>query len=305
MRVVPVLLGLFAVACADESLGPRRSVRLQLEVAGLPDGASAEYRVFVHDSTPIAHGRVANLETDTVRVSSSLGLKVRWQDALLPVGDAEYIFAPSAREQFIEESAADTTATLATSYALVSGGFILSVPGLPMPARWLVWNMEDSVLAGDILQPGEVVRRGDLPPGLLRLQLDTVLVETEGLYYHEFAPPQHEVLLNVSASLDLIAIEAPYAPASAIVHVGASGLPAGTSARWRMYSMSGSFGTEGTVLTGTAATVDRLRQGTYSIEWDEVTVDGITYRPNPTSQTATLESRLEPYEFSAVYSAAP
>ena len=120
----------------------------------LPDGAAAEYRVFVHDSIPVAHGRVTNLETDTVRVSSSLALKVQWQDALLPVGNAEYIFAPAEREQFIDESAADTTATLAASYALASGGFILSVPGLPMPARWLVWNMEDSVLAGDSCNRG-------------------------------------------------------------------------------------------------------------------------------------------------------
>ena len=78
-----------------------------------------------------------------------------------------------------------------------------------------------------------------------------------------------------------------------------------TSARWRMYSSSGSFGTEGTVLTGTAVTLDRLRPGTYSVEWDEVTVDGITYLPDPASQTANLEPRVEPYEFSAVYSAAP
>ena len=305
MRVPPVLLGLLAIACADESLGPRRSVRLQLEVAGLPDGAATEYRVFVHDSIPIAHGQVANLETDTVRVSSSLALKVQWQDALLPVGNAEYIFSPAQREQFLDESSADTNATLAASYALASGGFILSVPGLPMPARWLVWNMEDSVLAGDILQPGEVVRRGDLPPGLLRLQLDTLLVEIKRAYYHEYAPPHHEVLLNVSAGLDLIPVDAPYELISLVVRMSASGLPAGTSAPWRLTSASGSIGTGGMVSAGTVFIMDRLRPDTYTAEWDEVIVGGTTYRPNLASQTATLEPRLEPYELSAVYSAAP
>jgi hypothetical protein len=59
-----------------------------------------------------------------------------------------------------------------------------------------------ALLAGGLLRSGEVVRRGDLPAGGARLELDTIQIEREGLYY-EYAPPQHEVPLSVTASLDL------------------------------------------------------------------------------------------------------
>ena len=132
MRVTVMLLAVLVGACGEDgSLQPGRSVRLQLTAAGLPDDASAEYRIFVQDTVSIAHGLVANGDTDTVRVSSNAALKVLWQDALNSIGDAPYTFRPGEGEVLIDESEADTTVDLSASYALASGGFILNTPGLP------------------------------------------------------------------------------------------------------------------------------------------------------------------------------
>lgn len=120
-----MLLAVLVGACGEDgSLQPGRSVRLQLTAAGLPDDASAEYRIFVQDTVSIAHGLVANGDTDTVRVSSNAALKVLWQDALISIGDAPYTFRPGEGEVLIDESEADTTVDLSASYALASGGFI-------------------------------------------------------------------------------------------------------------------------------------------------------------------------------------
>jgi hypothetical protein len=306
MRVIVALLGLLAIGCGGESFGPGRSVRLQLEVSGLPEGGSAEYQVFVQDSVGIAHGLVANGETDTVRISSESALRVRWQDALLPVGDASYIFRPGQPEVLIPESARDTTVALANWYALASGGFILNAPGVPVQpwAFWQAWNQDDSVVAGGFLRAGEVVRRGDLPPGSTRLQLDTIQVELDGVL-HAYAPPQQFVPLTISTSLDLIPVDAPYALVSAAVRVRPSGLPAGTLAPWGMTTVAGDFSVGGQAEADTFQTAGLLRPGSYNLEWGDVTVDGVTYRPNPATQPATLEASLVPYEFATLYTAVP
>jgi len=307
MRAITVLLALLATACGDDRLfDPGRSVRLAFGVTGLPDGASAEYRVFVQDTVAIAHGRIANSESDTVRISSTAALRVRWQDALVPVGEADYIFGPGQREVLLDESDTDTTVAVAGSYALASGGFILNAPGVPLQAsaRWYAWNEDDSLVAVGPLRAGEVVRRGDLPPGNARLELDTVRVELNGLG-HYYAAPQQVFPLSINASLDLIPVEAPYALASVVVRVSPSGLPAGTYAPWGMNSVAGEFGAGGRALTDDFQLAEGIRPGSYTFEWGEVTVDGVTYRPDPASQPATLVPSLEPYEFEAVYAPAP
>jgi hypothetical protein len=307
MRTTAFLLGLLATGCGDEqSFGPGRSVRLQLGVAGLPDGGSAEYRIFVQDTVAIAHGRVANSESDTVRISSSAALRVRWQDALLPVGEADYIFAPGEREVLIDESSRDTSAAVAGWYTLASGGFILTTPGVPlqMSAYWWARNADDIVVAGGPLRAGEVVRRGDLPPGSTRLQLDTILVELGGLF-HEYAPPQHFIPLSISASLDLIPVNAPFSLVSAAVRVRPTGLPADTRAPWGLTTLAGDYSVGGQALTDSVHSVSPIPPGDYNMTWGDVTVAGVTYRPNPASQPATLEPSLVPYEFAVLYTAVP
>jgi hypothetical protein len=307
MRAVAVPLALLAAGCGGErSFGPGRSVRLQFEVAGLPDGGSAEYRVFVGDTVAVAHGMVANGETDTVRISSTAALRVRWQDALVPVGQADYVFAPGRREVLIEEADRDTTVSVAGAYTLGSGGFILTAPGIPAhgSASWGVWSEDVNLVASGPLRSGEVVRRGDLPPGSMRLQLDTALVELDGVF-HAYTPPELNVPLSISASLDLIPIDATYALASAVVRMSVSGLPAGTYAPWGLNTLAGDYGVGGSVLTDTTQTVDRVRPASYNVEWGEVTIDGVTYRPDPAIQPATLDPRIEPYEFAALYAAVP
>ncbi|MGZ8398935.1 MAG: hypothetical protein ACXWWN_07855 [Gemmatimonadales bacterium] len=307
MRSVAVLVAVLAAGCGGERpFDPGRSVRLELQVAGLPDGSSAEYRVFVQDTVAIAHGMVANGETDTVLISSSAALRVHWQDALLPVGEASYIFRPGEREVLVEESDSDTTVALATWYALASGGFILNAPGVPVQpwAEWRAWNQDDSVVAAGPLRAGEVVRRGDLPPGSTRLKLDTIQVELDGVL-HAYAPPQQFVPLSITASLALIPVDAPYALVSAAVRVRASGLPAGTLAPWGMTTVAGDFSAGGQAEADTFQTAGLLRAGSYNLEWGEVTVEGVAYRPNPATQPATLEPSLVPYEFETVYAAVP
>jgi hypothetical protein len=306
MRAIAILLGLLAIGCGEESIGPNRSVELHLQVAGLPDGAAAEYGVFVQDSVPIAHGRVANNETDTVRISSSAALRVQWQDALVPIEEAPYIFGPSQREVLVDESNTDTTVALAASYALTSGGFILTTPGVPLQpfAYWQARNEHDSVVAVGLLRPGEVVRRGDLPPGNTRLQLDTILVELGGLL-HDYAPPRRSVPLIISASLDLIPVNAPYSLVSVAVRLSPSGLPAGTHAPWTMSSSAGNPGFSSSTPTDTVWTLERMAPATYTVQWGEVIVDGFTYRPEPTTKSVTLTPSLEPYEFAAVYATTP
>jgi hypothetical protein len=307
LRAIAVLLSLLTIGCGDEPpFSPARSVRLQFEVTGLPDGGSAEYRIFVQDTVPIAHGRVGNSESDTVRISSSAALRVRWQDARVRVGEADYIFGPAQREVLVDESETDTTMVMGGSYALASGGFILNAPGVPVQtwAYWQAWNEDDSVVAGGPLRAGEVVRRGDLPPGHTRLQLDTIQVELDGLF-HDYAPPQRLVPLSISASLDLISVNAPYSLVSVAVRVSPSGLPPGTHAPWAISSSSENFGFSSSTLTDTVWTLDRIAPDTYTVEWGEVIVDGLTYRPDPATDSATLTPSLEPYEFPALYAAVP
>jgi hypothetical protein len=137
------------------------------------------------------------------------------------------------------------------------------------------------------------------------LELDTVQVEAEDRVFHYYAPPHTLLPLNVTTSLDLPVIEAPYTVASVFVRVSLTGLPAGPSVSWTLSTTSGSIGTAGNSPTDSAVTLDRFPPGTYIAEWSEVTIDGVTYRPAPATQTVTLAPRVEPYDFSAVYSAAP
>ena len=307
MRPAAGFLGLLAAGCGDaRPFDPGRAIQIQFQVSGLPSNAAAGYRVFVQDTVPVAHGQVANTETDTVRISSSAGVRARWQDALVPVGQTDYNFAPGEREVLINESNTDTSLTVAGSYSLDSGGFILDAPGVPVQewAFWQAWNEDDSVVAAGPLKAGEVVRRGDLPPGSTRLQLDTIQVELEGLL-HAYAPPQQFVLLSITASLDLIPVDAPYALVTAAVRVRPSGLPAGTFAPWGITTVAGDFSAGGQAEANTFQTASLLRPGSYNLEWGDVTVDGVTYRANPATQPATLEASLVPYEFGTRYTAVP
>ena len=65
------------------------------------------------------------------------------------------------------------------------------------------------------------------------------------------------------------------------------------------YSIGG--GTE----TATAQIVELIRPGDYTLEWAEVTVDGVTYLPDPASLPVTLDPRIEPYQLEVLYSATP
>jgi hypothetical protein len=300
-----VLLVALAAGCGDDPLQPERSLSIELRAAGLPDGASAEYRIFVEDSVAIAHGLVANGETDTVRVGSSDAVKVRWQDARATVDQADYIFAPAEPETVIDQSDRDTSVALLGSYSLMSGGFVLTTTGIPVQslAFWRAWS-GDAVVADGLLAPGAVLRRGDLPPGTDRLQLDTVLIVADGMH-HAYASPQHEIPLSVIASLDLMEIDAPYALASVVLRMMPSGLPAAAVAPWALYVAGGGYSIGGGAETATAPLFELIPAGEYTLEWGEVTVDGLTYLPDPASLPVTLDPRIEPYEFAVAYHSAP
>jgi len=303
-----VLLVLAAIGCSgDQSFEPERSVLVELQAEGLPEGAPAEYRILVQDTVPIAHGQVANGETDTVRVSSSSALKIRWQDARPELAGTEYVFAPAQGEVVIDAGREDTATSSLASYSLASGGFALTTPGIPAAAiaSWLVWLGADSVLAYGRLDSEGVLRRGDLPPGSVRLQLDTAYLELDGVH-HVYAPAQREFPLNVTADLDLLEIDAPYSLVSAAVRLTVAGLPAGTLVPWGMtLSASDYYSVGGYAEAGTVQTLELIRPGGYTVVWEEVTVDGVRYLPNPATHSITLEPGIEPYELEGHYSAAP
>jgi hypothetical protein len=301
-----ILLAVLAGGCGnDRPLGPRPSMILELESTGLPDGSAAEYRIFIQDTVAIAHGEVASRETDTVRVGSSDPVTVRWLDTRVPIAEVEYVFGPAEPQTIVEAPDGDTTVALLASYALASGGFVLTTPGIPAEATasWRAWS-GDSVTASGPLSSSVAVRRGDLRAAFARLQLDTAYIERDGVPYG-YAPPQSNIPLIVPASLELIAVDAPYALATSAARLSPSGLPPGTVAICRITAVSGRHGVIGWTLTGTVQTVGLIQPGSYVVTWDEATVDGVTYRPDPASIPATLEPRIEPYEFGVVYTAEP
>jgi len=51
--------------------------------------------------------------------------------------------------------------------------------------------------------------------------------------------------------------------------------------------------------------LDRIAPGSYTMEWGEVSADGVTYRPDQGTVAVTLAPSLTPYEFAALYSPAP
>jgi hypothetical protein len=134
------------------------------------------------------------------------------------------------------------------------------------------------------------------------LQLDTVLVISDGLH-HAYAPAQHEIPLSVTASLDLMEIDAPYSLVSVALRIMPSGLPAGTFAPWGLNVAGGGYSVGGSAETATAQLSELIPPGEYTLEWGEVTVDGVTYSPDPATMTVTLDPRIEPYDFEVVYSA--
>ena len=300
------VLAALTIGCGDDPFEPERSVRLALEVQGLPAGAAAEYRVFVDDTIAVAHGELAGGEIDTVRISSSAPLKLQWQNALARVGEADFVFAAAQPDVRMDQGNRDTTVTLVGSYALASGGVILNGSGVPVhsPARWFVWGRDDSLLAYGNLRSDEVVRRGDIPPGSVRVQLDTIIVELDGLR-HAYAPAQHEIPLNVAASLGLTTINALYALASAILDMRPTGLPPGALAPWGLNNAAGSYSLGGLAWTDSLNIVEFVEPTSYSLEWGEVTVDGTTYAPELASQPVILDPRIEPYVFEMVYQAQP
>jgi hypothetical protein len=163
---------------------------------------------------------------------------------------------------------------------------------------------DGALLTNDFVTGSGVVRRGDLLPGPARLELDTFRVELAGIE-HYYTPPQRDTPLNLTASLDLIPVHAPYAIASVVMRVSPSGLPPGTFAFWSISSSSGAIGFSDGAVTGSVRIFDLLPPDDYTIEWQEVTVDGITYRADPAMESATLAPRVEPYEFVALYTAVP
>ncbi|HEY7637260.1 MAG TPA: hypothetical protein VH763_17035 [Gemmatimonadales bacterium] len=295
---------LMAAGCGSgQPFNPERSLRLALEASGLPDAASAEYRIFLQDSIGIAHGDVTHGETDTVRISSSDRLKVQWQDAPATISDANYVFAPSQRESLIEAGDEDTTVSAIGEYALASGGFVLTTPGIPAEATgfWRAVGEDSSVLAVGALKAGVPVRRGDLPPGTLRLQLDTAVIELDGVR-HGYAPAKQEIPLNITATVDLIPIDAPYALSTAVLQLNPSGLPPGAGAPWGLNIDNGtSYG--GFAAADSATTLDLVAPGNYTLEWGEITVDGVTYLPDPAIQQVTLTPQIEAFEFGVTYTA--
>jgi hypothetical protein len=281
-------------------------MRIALESTGLPDGSSAAYRIFIQDTVAIARGEVAAGETDTVRLASSEPVTVDWQDALVAISDVEYVFGPAERRTAVDVVDSDTTVAVLGSYSLASGGIVLAISGVPGGAtgEWWIWR-GDSVLARGPLTQGMTVRRGDIPAGFARLQLDTAYVELDGVP-HGYAPPRRDVSLIIEADLDLVAVDAPYALATAVARLRPSGLPAGTVAVCRLTAVTGDHGVIAFTTTGTVNLAPLIRPATYIVSWDPATVDGITYLPDPAGMPPiTLEPRIEPYEFAAVYSPEP
>jgi hypothetical protein len=84
-----------------------------------------------------------------------------------------------------------------------------------------------------------------------------------------------------------------------------SGLPAGTDAPWGITTLAGNYSVGGSALTDSIQTVDLIPPGSYTVDWGEVTVDGVRYLPDLGSTPVTLEPSIEPYEFDVVYTATP
>jgi hypothetical protein len=295
-----------AVGCGGESFESERALHIALEVGGLPEDASAGYAIFLADTVAIAHGAVGSDESDTVRVRTSAAVTVRWQDARATITDAEYVFHAAEPETVIGESHADTTAIIHASYSLASGGFALATPGIPAGATgfWSVRSDDLNEIAGGQLSSGQAIRRGDLPPGSARLQLDTAFLELDGVR-HAYTPPQLDFPLSVTVSFDLTGIDAPYLLASVAIRTSASGLPAGSYAAFDLNATDGSYGVSSGASADSALTLDLIPPGSYTMHWNEVTANGTTYLPDPESQPATLTPNLEPYDFAVTYTPVP
>ena len=51
--------------------------------------------------------------------------------------------------------------------------------------------------------------------------------------------------------------------------------------------------------------MELVEPGDHTLDWGEVTVEGVTYLPDPASIPVMLEPRIEPYVFEVVYQPQP
>ena len=61
----------------------------------------------------------------------------------------------------------------------------------------------------------------------------------------------------------------------------------------------------GSVFADSLQTVELVEPGDHTLDWGEVTVEGVTYLPDPASIPVMLEPRIEPYVFEVVYQPQP
>lgn len=269
------------VGCGDDPTAPEPG-NLAVIVAGLPAGAQPALTV----TGP--NGYNVQLTTSDTLTALRPGA---YTIAASPVTTAGGRFAPTPATQTITVSSGATARAGDIHYAVVTGGLIVTVLGLPAGAQGSLTVTGPNAFS-------QTVSRTDtlelLEPGTYTIAAADV--QASGRTYR---PDPATQPATVSASLTYADATVAYGPGTGRLDLTIAGLPPGTDAS---VTVTGPSGFARTVASTT--TLQNLEPGIFTIAAAIVGSDLTTYTPSPASQTVDVTD-VAPAAATVAYGNAP
>jgi Divergent InlB B-repeat domain len=265
---------------------PQKGV-IKVTVRGLPVGSSAS--VNIRSVTNLNIGllllTIPTDTTDTVEGYSAGGYAI---DAGTEVVNG-VVYKPNPQSQPITVSANSVSEATVTYSAqpVTNASVTLTVNGLPnlTIAKLSVTNPDGTITKSDVAS-GTGVNLSDVPPGTYTVNAPDVAVGPN-LYKANLPTQTLTVAGGANATFDVLYAIAGPNP-KGILEFVTPGLPIS----YTVFSIGLTY-PDGAVIskpffTGDTKKVEGAPIGAYTVVAPDVIVDGITYRPNPASQPATV-----------------
>ena len=279
LRAVAAVL-VFACGGEDSGVEPPSTGSLTVTVLGLPAGLSPSVTV----TGPSGFSRtITASETLTALTPGSYTVSA----ATVNATDGRY--APTPATQTVAVAASTLAATANVNYALATGGLTITITGLPNAVNAAVTVTGPNGFSRAVTSSATI---SPLEPGTYAITAGEV---TNSDNRYAVGTPVQNVAVTAGGPSAAIVI---YALATGRLTVTVSGLPAAANAA---VTVTGPAGFNRTVTATT--TLVSLTPGLYATTASNVIHNGITWRPTPTSQGASVVASTTPATASVSYAA--
>jgi hypothetical protein len=259
-----LLVGSVALFGSCDSNGPRTG-KLSLTVTGIPEGASAQITL----SGPNNFSRV--LTRSDVVASLKPG---EYKISATSIRDGQTRYSPLADTQTVTIPKSNVPVEASVAYTLSSGVLSVTIDGIPTTAQAAVRvtgpNGFNQILTTTTTFPGA-------DPGFYLVIAPEIVANDQRF---SASPSSRQVQLSPGLTPTTVAVR--YTQTTGTLTFEVNGLPAGATAD------ISATGPAATYPVGASGNLVGVRAGQYTVNVKSVTIGGVLYIPNFTTQTVSL-----------------